>query len=73
MHSAILAAHPHIGIHANHMDMVRFSSCDDPGFLAIAGELQRWMQELEPIPGRPDLFAIKIFNYFIAGNRRIQR
>lgn len=51
MHSAILAAHPHIGIHANHMDMVRFSSCDDPGFLSIAGELQRWMQELGPIPG----------------------
>ncbi len=51
MHSAILTAYPHIGIHANHMDMVRFTSTDDPGFLSIAGELQRWIHELESKQG----------------------
>jgi hypothetical protein len=62
MHSAILTAHPHIGIHANHMDMARFSSGDDPGFLSIAGELQRWMQELESSAGRQKKFINKLYD-----------
>ncbi|KAE8447349.1 hypothetical protein EG329_010907 [Mollisiaceae sp. DMI_Dod_QoI] len=49
MHSAILSAYPHIGIHANHMEMGRFSSEEDPGFISIAGELRRWVQKLKPI------------------------
>ncbi|KAK4245726.1 hypothetical protein C7999DRAFT_42748 [Corynascus novoguineensis] len=35
-----------IGIHSNHMDMVRFSSADDPGFTAVCGELRRWMLQI---------------------------
>ncbi|KAL2038542.1 hypothetical protein N7G274_008589 [Stereocaulon virgatum] len=30
------------GIHANHMDMTKFPSREDPGYDAILGELQRW-------------------------------
>lgn len=27
--------------------MVRFSSLDDPGFISVAGELERWVRRLE--------------------------
>jgi hypothetical protein len=55
MHSAILSAYPHIGVHANHMEMGRFSSEEDPGFISIAGELQRWVQKLIPVQGTKHL------------------
>jgi len=42
--SAILPGYTSIGIHANHMDMARFNSADDPGFLAVCGELRRWVE-----------------------------
>ena len=35
-----------IGIHANHMDMTKFASTDDAGFLAVCGELRRWIKEI---------------------------
>jgi len=47
MCSAILNAYPHIGIHANHMAMARFSSDKDPGFISVVGELQRWIKSLD--------------------------
>jgi hypothetical protein len=28
------------------MDMTKFEGMDDPGFLAVAGELRRWVKEL---------------------------
>jgi hypothetical protein len=28
------------------MDMTKFEDVDDPGFLAVAGELRRWCREL---------------------------
>jgi protein SERAC1 len=28
------------------MDMTKFISADDPGFLAICGELRRWIKEI---------------------------
>jgi hypothetical protein len=28
------------------MDMTRFKHGDDPGFIAVAGELRRWVKEL---------------------------
>ncbi|SPO01801.1 uncharacterized protein DNG_04474 [Cephalotrichum gorgonifer] len=42
--SAILPGYPTIGIHSNHRDMTKFSSEDDPGFVAICGELRRWVK-----------------------------
>ena len=35
-----------IGIHANHMDMTKFASMDDAGFVAVCGELRRWIKEI---------------------------
>jgi hypothetical protein len=28
------------------MDMTKFEALDDPGFVAVAGELRRWVKEL---------------------------
>ena len=30
------------------MDMTKFEDISDPGFIAIAGELRRWVRELVP-------------------------
>ncbi|KAE8142283.1 hypothetical protein BDV38DRAFT_295081 [Aspergillus pseudotamarii] len=43
--SAVLPGYVPIGIHSNHMDMTKFSSVDDPGFMAICGELRRWSKD----------------------------
>ncbi|KAH7000621.1 putative SesB-related regulatory protein [Ilyonectria destructans] len=40
--SAILPSYPSIGIHRNHMDMVKFSTENDPGFISVVGELLRF-------------------------------
>lgn len=32
-----------IGIRANHMDMTKFVQADDPGFVAVCGELREWL------------------------------
>ncbi|KAI1170200.1 Alpha/Beta hydrolase protein [Nemania sp. FL0916] len=45
-HSAILPGYIPIGIHANHMDMTKFAAADDPGFIAVTGELRRWIKSL---------------------------
>ncbi|KAI9856827.1 MAG: hypothetical protein M1813_008764, partial [Trichoglossum hirsutum] len=44
--SAVLPGYTQIGIHGNHMDMTKFEDRNDPGFTAIAGELRRWVKEL---------------------------
>lgn len=44
--SAILPGYIPIGIHSNHMDMTKFVSMDDAGFLALCGELRRWINEI---------------------------
>ena len=44
--SAILPGYIPIGIHADHMNMTKFDSINDPGFLAIYGELRRWIKEI---------------------------
>lgn len=46
--SAIIPGYVPIGIHANHMDMTKFAALDDPGFIAVSGELQRWIRSLVP-------------------------
>ena len=62
MHSAILPAYPYIGIHANHMDIARFHHRDDPGFVTIAAELQRWLHLLEPPEGSFHIQEIGVIN-----------
>ncbi|KAB5581194.1 P-loop containing nucleoside triphosphate hydrolase protein [Coniochaeta sp. 2T2.1] len=51
-HSAILPGHIPIGIRSNHMDMARFAAADDPGFVAVCGELRRWVRQLDGAEGR---------------------
>ncbi|KAK4117981.1 hypothetical protein N657DRAFT_659810 [Parathielavia appendiculata] len=50
--SAILPGYIPIGVHRNHMDMTKFASVDDPGFLAVCGELRRPV--LVPYTCNPD-------------------
>jgi hypothetical protein len=50
-----------IGIRNNHMDMTKFEHANDPGFVAVAGELRRWVKDLaaaqsaqKPGPSNPE-------------------
>ena len=57
--SAILPGYIPIGIRSNHMDMTKFEDGDDPGFVAVAGELRRWCRELSSFsPGGACVTAI---------------
>jgi ankyrin repeat protein/pimeloyl-ACP methyl ester carboxylesterase len=40
--SAVISGYASGSIHANHRDMVRFQSVEDPGFQSILAELRRW-------------------------------
>ncbi|KAI0971312.1 Alpha/Beta hydrolase protein [Xylaria arbuscula] len=44
--SAILYGYPSIGIHADHREIARFASTDDPGFVSVLGELRRWIGQI---------------------------
>lgn len=44
-HSAILPDYTSISIHADHMNMTKFSSAEDPGFVAVHSEIRRWVRE----------------------------
>ncbi|KAM7208426.1 sesB-related regulatory, partial [Rhypophila decipiens] len=58
--SAILPGYIPIGIHGNHRDMAKFTGPDDPGFMAVCGELRRWIRDanaaerrhVNPLPAR---------------------
>ncbi|KAI9715704.1 MAG: hypothetical protein M1812_005856 [Candelaria pacifica] len=50
MNSAILPTYISIGLNSNHMGMTKFETEDDPGFISVAGELQRWVKEFRPKP-----------------------
>lgn len=45
--SAILPGYVPIGIHSNHMNMARFTNVEDPGFVAVCGELRRWTRDAQ--------------------------
>lgn len=45
-YSATLPGYVPIGIRRNHTDMTKFEQGDDPGFIAVVGELCRWIKEL---------------------------
>lgn len=47
MQSAIISGYPSIGIHDNHMGMTKFADKEDPGFIAVTGELRRWVRQIE--------------------------
>lgn len=52
-HSAILPGHISIGIHKNHAEMTKFSNSEEPGFVAICGELKRWMKRIQQTQSTP--------------------
>ncbi|KAL2836458.1 hypothetical protein BJY01DRAFT_221982 [Aspergillus pseudoustus] len=54
MQAAIIPGYPSIGIRASHITMTKFASCNDPGFVAVVGELRRWIQQIEPDRSRPE-------------------
>ncbi|KAK4095963.1 hypothetical protein N658DRAFT_502112 [Parathielavia hyrcaniae] len=43
----ILPRYIPIGIHINHMDMTKFTSKHDPGFVAVSGEFRRWIKDID--------------------------
>ncbi|KAL4744666.1 WD40-repeat-containing domain protein [Aspergillus terricola var. indicus] len=47
--SATLEGYNAISIHANHRDMVRFSSANDNGFKRLLGVLVRWESDTRPL------------------------
>jgi protein SERAC1 len=50
--SAILPGYIPIGIRSNHMDMTKFETAEDPGFISLCGELRRWIKEAEMLKRR---------------------
>ncbi|KAF5723452.1 hypothetical protein FMUND_1835 [Fusarium mundagurra] len=52
-HSAILPGYISIGIHKNHAEMTKFSNSEEPGFVAICGELKRWMKRIQQPQSKP--------------------
>jgi hypothetical protein len=44
--SANIPGYVQISIHANHEGKCKFENGDDPGFLAVVGELRRWTSDL---------------------------
>ncbi|KAF4441973.1 hypothetical protein FACUT_2380 [Fusarium acutatum] len=52
-HSAILPGYISIGIHKNHAEMTKFSNSEEPGFVAICGELKRWMKRTQQTQSKP--------------------
>ncbi|KAF4503164.1 hypothetical protein FAGAP_595 [Fusarium agapanthi] len=52
-HSAILPGYISIGIHKNHAEMTKFSNSEEPGFVAICGELKRWMKRIQQTQPKP--------------------
>ncbi|KAJ3461974.1 hypothetical protein MRS44_010527 [Fusarium solani] len=46
-HSATLPGYISIGIHSDHAQMTKFGSRTEPGFVAVCGELKRWVKKIE--------------------------
>lgn len=55
--SATLDGYTSIGIHANHMDMTKFLSDQDPDYRNVVSELQRFIQPCEQLGERPSAFS----------------
>ncbi|KAF4465147.1 hypothetical protein FALBO_8007 [Fusarium albosuccineum] len=52
-HSAILPGYSSVGIHKNHAEITKFASPDEPGFVAVCGELKRWVKKIQQGPPEP--------------------
>ncbi|KAI0975133.1 hypothetical protein F4678DRAFT_419393 [Xylaria arbuscula] len=50
--SAVLSAYSHSTIHSNHMNMTKFGSQGDSGFILVSGDLLRWVNDLVTLNGR---------------------
>ncbi|KAI9715747.1 MAG: hypothetical protein M1812_005745 [Candelaria pacifica] len=46
-HSAILSAYGNRGIHADHMEMTKFSNAKDAGYQAVSDQLWLWVNDIE--------------------------
>jgi protein SERAC1 len=46
-HSAILSAYPNRSIHANHMQMTKFSGTKDAGYVSVSDQLWLWVDTLQ--------------------------
>lgn len=55
--SATLDGYPSIGIHANHMDMTKFPSNQDPDYQNVVSELQRFIHSSEQTEERPSTIS----------------
>uniref|UniRef100_A0A0D2YC22 NB-ARC domain-containing protein n=1 Tax=Fusarium oxysporum (strain Fo5176) TaxID=660025 RepID=A0A0D2YC22_FUSOF len=65
-HSAILPGYISIGIHKNHAEMTKFSNSEEPGFVAICGELKRWMKRIQQTQSNPKKHTpVTYFNWEI--------
>jgi hypothetical protein len=47
--SAVLPQYLSTSIHANHMDMTKFSGANDAGYMAVSSLLRGWVKELETV------------------------
>ncbi|KAI3578012.1 hypothetical protein IWW34DRAFT_806593 [Fusarium oxysporum f. sp. albedinis] len=63
-HSAILPGYISIGIHKNHAEMTKFSNSEEPGFVAICGELKRWMKRIQQTQSKPKKHT-RAAHYFV--------
>ena len=45
--SAILPGYIPIGIHRTYIDITKFDNLEDPGFVAVSGELCRWVKDTD--------------------------
>lgn len=48
--SSILPGYNNMGIHANHIDMTKFASDEDPGYLNVSTEIMRWIRSVQSAP-----------------------
>jgi hypothetical protein len=68
MDSAILPAYNSIGIHADHMNMTKFASEDDPGFVSVVREIRRWVKALKAFSANSEDTALVPVAARAAGN-----
>jgi hypothetical protein len=50
-HSAILPQYTAKTIHSDHVNMTKFASQEDNGYMQVSSELRRWVKGLNPLPG----------------------
>lgn len=47
--SVILPGYNYASVHANHKDMAKFETEQDPGYLTVLAELERWTKEIQRV------------------------